>query len=421
MVVARFDDLTPGGRCFELSGLVDQFAAEGANDVAGVLRAAERAARAGRWVAGFVTYEAAPGLDPTLPAREWPRGHPLCTLPLAWFAACSDRTEVQPCRPAADPESVRWRLDRDRAWHRDAVAHVRESIARGDYYQLNLTARMTAEIRDAYDHYARLALAQNGAYNAFIATPEHTIMSASPELFFTRDGDEIVTRPMKGTAPRGQCPDDDLDRAVALRGSAKERAENIMIVDLLRNDLGRIATNGSVQVRELLATERYPTLWTLTSTIAARTRPNTDLAEIFGALFPSGSVTGAPKRAAMSAIGEIEQRPRGVYCGAIGYLAPHGVARFSVAIRTITRVRGTGYAEYGTGGGITYSSDAASEWAELLTKTAVLHHPSPTEGEDRGGRVHADIVDRDIAVAHRIQPGIVVAERPRVDHADFTD
>ena len=401
MVAARFDDLTPGGRCFELSGLVDQFVAEGTDDVAGVLRAAERAARAGRWVAGFVTYEAAPGLDRTLPAREWPRGHPLCTVPLAWFAAFADRTEVRPCRPA-ELAPVRWRLDRDRAWHRDAVAHVRESIARGDYYQLNLTARLTAEIRDAYDHYARLAVAQAGAYNTFIATPEHTIMSASPELFFARDNDEIVTRPMKGTAPRGQNPDDDLDRAIALRGSAKERAENIMIVDLLRNDLGRIATNGSVQVRELLATERYPTLWTLTSTIAARARPDTGLAEIFGALFPSGSVTGAPKRAAMRAIGEIEQRPRGVYCGAIGYLTPHGVARFSVAIRTITRVRRTGYAEYGTGGGITYSSDAAGEWAELLTKTAVLHH-------------------RDIPVAHRVQADVVVAERPRVDHPDFAD
>jgi para-aminobenzoate synthetase / 4-amino-4-deoxychorismate lyase len=400
---ARFDDLRPGGESFELTEPSVTFVARSPAEVPAVLRAAEDAAAGGRWVAGFVTYEAAPGLDPSLPAVDWPVGHPLAGLPLAWFAAFDRRSPAEPpiipgaavpgaAVPGAAAAAGVWTPDRDEAWHAAAVAEVHEGIAAGDYYQLNLTARLTGEVADPDGLYLPLAAAQSGAYNALIATGEHTVISASPELFFTREGGAVVTRPMKGTATRGRWPDEDRARADALHRSPKEQAENVMIVDLLRNDLGRLAEVGSVEVPALFETERYPSVWQLTSTITARVSTAVDLAGIFAALFPSGSVTGAPKRSAMQAIARIEGRPRGVYCGAIGYLRPPShtglnrgsagrpEARFSVAIRTVTRDEGSGYAEYGAGGGITASSTATGEWAELLAKTAILRHPPrPTE------------------------------------------
>ena len=396
---ARFDDLGPGGTSFILSGLSAELVGDSPSEVAGVLQAAEQAAREGNWVAGFATYEAAPGLDPSLPSAGWPAGHPLTSLPLVWFGVFEHREEVPPplpvppaarsalARDAAGPPRVDgggavWDLDRDRAWHARAVAEIQENIAAGDYYQLNLTARLTGSVPDPVGLYGLLATAQGGRHNALVVTPQHTVISASPELFFTAESGRVTTRPMKGTAPRGRWPGEDLGNREALRSSPKERAENVMIVDLLRNDLGRIAKVGTVEVPALFEAERYPTVWQLTSTIAAQTPPEVDLAATFAALFPSGSVTGAPKRAAMQAIARIEERPRGVYCGAIGYLRPHPDrpdARFAVAIRTITRDNRSGYAEYGSGGAITSSSDPAFEWAELLTKTAVLSPPPRPE------------------------------------------
>ncbi|HWF51858.1 MAG TPA: chorismate-binding protein, partial [Solirubrobacteraceae bacterium] len=257
---ARFDDLSDGGESMLLSEPEREFVAREPAQVADVLRAAEAAARAGSWVAGFVTYEAAPGLDPALPGLEWPPGHPLSGLPVAWFAAFARREVVAPVRrPASGGDSPPWSLDRDRIWHREAVDTVREAIAAGDYYELNLSARLTTEIDDPLALYARLATVQPGAYSSLIATGEHTVVSASPELFFTRSGDEVVTRPMKGTARRGRWPEEDRAHAEALRTSSKERAENVMIVDVMRNDLGRVAASGSVTVPALFDVERYPT------------------------------------------------------------------------------------------------------------------------------------------------------------------
>lgn len=382
-VWARFDDLGPGGESFVLTDLSAELVGRTAPEVAGVLSAAEQAAREGHWVAGFATYEAAPGLDPSLPSVGWPAGHPLSSLSLVWFGVFHRRQAVTPPAPAGPPEAALvWDLDRDRAWHARAVAEIQEDIAAGEYYQLNLTARLAGSVPDPAGLYGALAAAQGGRHNALVVTPGHTVISASPELFFTTEAGEMTTRPMKGTAPRGRWPEEDRRNREALRTSAKERAENVMIVDLLRNDLGRIAEVGTVEVPALFDAERYPTVWQLTSTVAARTRPDVDLAGAFAALFPSGSVTGAPKRAAMRAIAGIEGRPRGVYCGAIGYLRPHPRsprAHFSVAIRTITRDNDSGYAEYGSGGAITSSSDPAFEWAELLTKTAVLRSPPRPE------------------------------------------
>jgi para-aminobenzoate synthetase / 4-amino-4-deoxychorismate lyase len=218
-------------------------------------------------------------------------------------------------------------------------------------------------------------LGQRGAHNAYLDTGRFVVASASPELFFELRGDRILMRPMKGTAPRGRTVAED-DRVVArLLGSAKERAENVMIVDLVRNDLARVAITGSVAVPRLLHPERYPTVHQLTSDVTADLRPGIGVADVFRALFPCGSVTGAPKTRTMELIRDLEDSPRGVYCGAVGVVAPPGSpvrARFSVAIRTVVVDRVHGTATYGTGGGITWDSDPAAEYAELLAKARVL-------------------------------------------------
>ena len=267
-----------------------------------------------------------------------------------------------PGRRRAAARAVAPGLDRRRA--RPAVARVREHIAAGETYQCNLTDRLRATVAgDPEDLYARLALAQRGAYNAYLDLGRHVVASASPELFFEWAGDVVRTRPMKGTAPRGRTTAEDREQSRLLRSSSKEQAENLMIVDLLRNDLGRVAEIGSVVVDELFALERYPTVWQMTSQVSARVRPGTGLLDLFRALFPCGSVTGAPKRRTMQLIDELEPTPRGVYCGAVGLVAPPSRpfrARFNVAIRTAVVDRTTGEAVYGAGGGITWGSEAAA-------------------------------------------------------------
>jgi para-aminobenzoate synthetase/4-amino-4-deoxychorismate lyase len=224
--------------------------------------------------------------------------------------------------------------------------------------------------------YRDLCYAQRGAYAAYLDLGRYRILSASPELFFEIDGDRIVTRPMKGTAPRGRWPAEDRAVAERLLSSAKDRAENAMIVDLLRNDLGRIARPGSVSWADAFDVERYETVWQLTTTVSAELPATVGVADAFRALFPSGSVTGAPKVRTMEIIGELENAPRGVYCGAVGYLAPRGSAgphaRFNVAIRTVSVDTSSAIAEYGVGGGITWGSDAVSEYEEAITKARVL-------------------------------------------------
>jgi para-aminobenzoate synthetase/4-amino-4-deoxychorismate lyase len=377
MISARFDDLTPGGRSFRLSDPSAVFVATTTDAVVSVIREAEAAARRGGWVAGFVSYEAAGAFDDCLPTTSWPPEHPLAALPLAWFAAFDTCRDI--ARPhSAEPNPTRWNLDRDQSWHRHAVNTIRDGIAAGSFYQVNLTARLTSTVDAAEQLYADLSAAQRSSYNSLISTGDHTVVSCSPELFFSLDGDDLTARPMKGTLGRGRWPAEDHEHARRLRMSAKDQAENAMIVDLVRNDLARVAEIGTVAVTELFALEKYPTLWQLTSSVHATARSSTGLAEIFAALFPAGSITGAPKRAAMAAIADLEGRPRGIYCGAIGYLAPNSAprAQFSVAIRTVTRADATGYAEYGAGGGITWSSEPDLEWAELLDKSKILDGPT---------------------------------------------
>ena len=255
---------------------------------------------------------------------------------------------------------------------------MRERIARGDTYQCNLTVRMRGHVDgDLLSLYRDLALGQRGAYNAYLDLGRFVIVSASPELFFSRSGDELLLRPMKGTARRGRDLAEDRRRAATLRTSTKERAENVMIVDLVRNDVARVADVGGVRVPALCRVERYETVFQLTSDVTARLRSGVGLGELFRALFPSGSVTGAPKASTMDLIRELETTPRGVYCGAIGIVGPPATpvpARFNVAIRTAVVDRDSGEAVYGVGGGITWGSNAEAEHAEVVAKTAVLHH-----------------------------------------------
>jgi len=224
------------------------------------------------------------------------------------------------------------------------------------------------------DLFLALRRAQPGGYAAFIDSGEEQLLSVSPELFFDWDGERLLARPMKGTAPRGATPEEDAALAEHLRSSAKERAENVMIVDLLRNDLSRVARPHTVQVPRLFQLEALPSVWQMSSDVVARTRPGTTLAEVFAALFPCGSVTGAPKVQAMRLIRALEPGPRGVYCGAVGVVRPGGAARFNVAIRTVTaqgdRLR------CGIGSGITADATAEGEWQEWRHKRAFLDRAS---------------------------------------------
>lgn len=334
------------------------------------LERVERLSAGGLHAVGYIAYEAGPAFDAAIAARTPGR------LPLLQFALYrSSRTVPLPRAPSSS-DAPAWRCEIDAAVHAHAIARIREAIAAGDVYQVNYTARFTAEWRgDALGLLLGMHARQRGGYTAWLDFGEHAIACASPELFVARRGDTAITRPMKGTAARGRWREEDDVRAAALIESPKERAENVMIVDLLRNDLGRLAVPGTVRVPRLFEAERYPTVWQLTSTIEATLRPGTTTTELLAALFPCGSVTGAPKIAATRMIASLEQSPRGVYCGTVGYIAPGGDATFAVAIRTATLDRVQGTIAYGAGGGITWDSAPTAEFDELLAKAAIATAP----------------------------------------------
>jgi para-aminobenzoate synthetase / 4-amino-4-deoxychorismate lyase len=378
---ARFDDLTPHGRALTFTNPARALVAGRPEEVLPLLREVEAATAAGWWAAGYLAYEAATGLDENLTTRSPRLGEPLGELPLAWFGLFAAPRAAEPLAlPTKVERSYRlspWRLDIDGAVYRNQVERIRQLIELGDTYQCNLTVPMRALLGGSpFDLYRDLALAQRGAHNAFIDTGQYVVASASPELFFEWSEDRLTTRPMKGTVARGRWQAEDRARAQTLSRSPKERAENVMIVDLLRNDLSKVAEAGSVEVPQLFSLERFETVWQMTSTVTARPRPDTGLVEIIQALFPCGSVTGAPKVRTMALITELEQKCRGVYCGAVGMVAPPSApfrARFNVAIRTAVVDRVTGDAVYGVGGGITWDSRPTAEHHELMAKAAILH------------------------------------------------
>jgi para-aminobenzoate synthetase/4-amino-4-deoxychorismate lyase len=342
-------------------------------DVAGALEVLERERRAAGHVAGYFSYELGYVLEPKL-NRLLPQ---MRDVPLLWFGIFDDcevlEGDAARCFLDARMQGRNYAGPLAHEWDRDAYAahfnRVHALIAAGDIYQTNLSLRSRfATVGDPMALYLRLRENSGAAHGAFIDDGERHILSLSPELFFSiaRDG-EIVARPMKGTAPRDADPAKDNALRAHLATSEKDRAENLMIVDLLRNDLGRIAQMGSVSVSELFKIETYPTLHTMVSTLRAKLRAPVSVGNIARALFPCGSVTGAPKIRAMEVIRDLEESPRGVYCGAIGTFSPDGAADFNVAIRTLTLSNGRG--ELGIGGAVVHDSRAIAEYNECLLKS----------------------------------------------------
>lgn len=441
---------------------VEVLVARTAPEVPAVLERVEEAAREGLWAVGYVAYEAAPAFDPVMPVRGDGR------MPAAWFglfrepapvpdtvgpdpgpAAAAGRDEAG---PDLGPDAVRWRPTRSRQQYVAAVRRAQAAIRRGDFYQVNHSCRLRADVKTGAGPtlagaaggstpgspggglpsggeasagpapgpgfgpeaalYRRLRASQARGYHALLHTGRHRVVSVSPELFFHREplddlrspaaaspsggtdgpvasggsshgpghgpaGWRLLSRPMKGTAARGRWLEEDEARARRLAASPKERAENLMIVDLVRNDLSRIARPGTVRVPELFRVERYPTVLQMTSDVAAALDADVGLGDVFGALFPAGSVTGAPKIRAMRHIARTEATPREVYCGAVGIVEPGGRATFNVAIRTAWVDGERGRAEYGIGGAVTHDSDPGRERDEAEEKAAVLSGRRP--------------------------------------------
>jgi len=342
-----------------------------AAEVAPALARAERARASGGWIAGYLGYEAGYALEPRL-ARRMPRKRagPLLALGVFDHPDPADTVLERAAQEGRDtamslPEPALGR----RAYGR-AAAKVLAHIAAGDCYQVNLTFPMRARLVSGtalglYGAFRRTGAVGHGAYVDLGVGP--VVVSRSPELFFRVDaGGRIVTRPMKGTRPRGADAAEDAAIMAELAGAEKDRAENLMIVDLLRNDISRLARVGSVKVPSLYAIETYATVHQMTSTVEGVLDAPASLPDLMAALFPCGSVTGAPKIRAMEIIREVEPFARGVYCGAVGWMAPDGRADFSVAIRTLS-VTGDEIV-MNVGGGVVHGSTSQGEWEEALWK-----------------------------------------------------
>jgi para-aminobenzoate synthetase / 4-amino-4-deoxychorismate lyase len=367
------------GRWLEFSRPREFVAAAKVSDVTAGLRRVEAAvATGGLYAAGFVAYEAAPAFDPALQVRS------AGGFPLLWFGLYECVEEIDLPAAAAGAHSA-WQPSVTSAEYLGALARIKALIQSGDTYQVNYTFRLTREATSAGERSAatpdpwalflQLAAAQESPFSAYIDAGEWVICSASPELFFRLDGERLESRPMKGTAARGLTAAQDRAQAAALGASEKDRAENVMIVDMVRHDLGRIARAGSVQVTSLCAVEKYPTVWQMTSTVEGLT--GASLSEVFGALFPAASITGAPKVHTMELIAQIETTPRRLYTGAIGFVLPGRRAQFNVAIRTVLVHRPSGHTEYGVGGGIVWDSEPEKEWRECAAKAKVLEPLPP--------------------------------------------
>lgn len=342
-------------------------------DVPDVLAEAEtEIARENLHAAGFVSYESAPAFDKALTTRSG------IEFPYAWFGLYRSPLTVNLPRPGTGGElpEIDWQASVSDAEYRAAIARIKQYIREGDTYQVNYTFRLRGTaVNNTWKLFLAMIAAQGRTLGAFIQGADWCVSSASHELFFRLDGEELTSRPMKGTVTRGLTQGEDLARAEWLRHSAKNRAENIMIVDMIRNDMGRIAQTGSVKAANLFEIEKYPTLWQMTSTVSCRTRAG--LGDIFQALFPCASITGAPKRRTMEIIREVEATPRGLYTGAIGYISPNRRAQFNVAIRTVTLNHRNGIMEYGTGGGVVWDSEPEDELAECLAKARIVTRPAP--------------------------------------------
>jgi|ERR1043165_3244534 para-aminobenzoate synthetase/4-amino-4-deoxychorismate lyase len=349
-----------------LTAATAEITAKHIDEVLSVLEFAERESLAGSYVAVMLSYEAAPAFDSVFSVHE------PSDFPLAWAASFSSTSEIQGAGPSITANSWAPRVARDE--YDNAVTRIRELIAAGDTYQVNYSFPVTSNFNgDHFAWYQSLCLAQGTEYSAYIDLGRYKILCLSPELFFKRDGNHVVTKPMKGTIRRGRWTQEDRDLAYWLKHSTKDRAENVMIVDLLRNDLGKVSVTGSVRVSSLFDVERFETVWQMTSTVESTLRDGTSFPQLMQALFPCGSITGAPKIRTMQIIRELERFPRGAYTGAIGLLQPGGDCVFNVAIRTVVIDTESHQATFGVGGGIVIDSTAEREYEECLVKSRFLH------------------------------------------------
>ncbi|MCZ4281769.1 aminodeoxychorismate synthase component I [Kiloniella laminariae] len=337
----------------------------------------EKAQKAGKHLAGYLSYELGYHFEPRLQGllkQLTP------DTPLLWFGVFDQALLLTPEETNRFLARQRWgdyQLDNltpsmTEADYCRAVEKVRDYIAAGDTYQVNYTFKHDFELSgDPVGLFQELRQRQNVANGAFIRTEDQTFLSLSPEIFLSTEGRKARTRPMKGTAARGNTPAVDVENKIWLTRDEKSRAENLMIVDLLRNDMGRVCTTGSIKVTELFTVETYRSLHQMTSNITGELRPEITSTDLIKRLFPCGSITGAPKLRTMEIIHELEARPRGIYTGSIGHIAPNGDTRFNVAIRTLAIGR-DGKGEMGIGSGIVYDSEPAAEYQECLLKGRFL-------------------------------------------------
>ena len=370
--VAHFESFAEGrGWNASFGEPSEQRVARTLDEVIPLLQSAEAAARDGSWVALALSYEAAPAFDSALTVK------PTSEFPLAWMSVFAEQSPADPRLIPSRPSLMsEWDPQISRRQYQRAIQSIRDYIEAGDTYQVNFTFPLLGQLAgDAFSWFRSIAESQGAAHCAYLDIGSHTILSFSPELFVERRGNRLITRPMKGTLARGRWLEEDHQRAEQLRSSEKDRAENVMIVDLLRSDLGKIAETGSVEVTELFAVESLNRVLQMTSTITAVQRPDATVTDILRALFPCGSVTGAPKARSMAIIEELEQHPRGIYTGAIGLMCPNGDAVFSVPIRTLVVDHSDGAATFGVGGAITWDSTSDGEYEECCLKARFLTDP----------------------------------------------
>ena len=318
------------------------------------------------YAAGFISYEASTAFDSVL------KTHFPGEFPLLWFGLYQKPEIIDLPKPALPTEyQLKWTPSVSEAEYHQAITKIKEYIALGETYQVNYTLRLNASFSgDAWELFLKLVQAQKADYGAYVDIDNFAICSASPELFFRLDDNCLTSLPMKGTAARGLTLVADHDIANQLHFSEKNRAENVMIVDMIRNDMGRIANINTVKVPSLFNVEKYPTVWQMTSTVTAKTTASMN--EIMGALFPCASITGAPKARTMQIIQKLENTPRRIYTGCIGFISPQRQAQFNVAIRTVLIDKENNQAEYGVGGGIVWDSVSSDEYQECQIKAQVL-------------------------------------------------
>ena len=400
----RFEDRLLG-QARVMSGLRARVTARSAAELPAAFAAIQSAQDAGHWVALLLDYELGEWLEPALQttARATPEPQDVptsgaqaapnarsrltalvfdsATVERPWDLSGTEETESETAPPTAAPASITSvSASLLQTEYFERIHKIKEWITHGEVYQINSTFALNVTTQgSAQSLYRQLANQHPSAHAAFIEDDEQTVLSFSPELFLQRNGTTLTTRPMKGTAPRSSNPSEDQQLGQRLQTSEKNRAENLMIVDLLRNDLGRIALSGTVIAKPLFSLEAYPSVWTMTSTIQATIAAETSLEQILRALFPCGSITGAPKIAAMKRIQQTETQARGLYCGSLGWLAPNGDFSLNVAIRTLL-LKQDGSGLYHVGGGIVHDSVAALEWDECHWKARiVIDRPEPTQ------------------------------------------